>query len=218
MNFGYKFTSHVFDNPGYLLCDIPDCVKDEIVDIMNNIDGNSNLDDARHALVGHIDREYFLPILPNIKYLVESMCAEYDRIFKYTPIHESFNFKTIKKYNYELKTLWINYSKKYDFNPIHTHTGSYSFVIWIKIPFELESEMKKYSLNSDKNRTSLFSFHYIDTLGSISHERLYIDKSWEWKMAFFPSKLNHSVNPFYTSDGYRVSISGNVYCFPEYEN
>ena len=30
-------------------------------------------------------------------------------------------------------------------------------------------------------------------------------------MAFFPAKLNHTVNPFYTSDEYRISISGNVF-------
>jgi hypothetical protein len=33
-------------------------------------------------------------------------------------------------------------------------------------------------------------------------------------MAFFPASLYHSVNPFYTSDEYRISIAGNVYCSP----
>jgi hypothetical protein len=29
-------------------------------------------------------------------------------------------------------------------------------------------------------------------------------------MMLFPSKLKHGVNPFYTSDDYRISISGNI--------
>jgi hypothetical protein len=29
-------------------------------------------------------------------------------------------------------------------------------------------------------------------------------------MIMFPSSLNHMVSPFYTSDEYRISISGNL--------
>ncbi|BCU96073.1 MAG: hypothetical protein CM15mV11_1480 [Caudoviricetes sp.] len=38
-----------------------------------------------------------------------------------------------------------------------------------------------------------------------------LDKNYEWKMVLFPSRMYHGVNPFYTSDEYRVSISGNLY-------
>ena len=37
-----------------------------------------------------------------------------------------------------------------------------------------------------------------------------IDKAWEGTMILFPSSLNHNVYPFYTSDDYRISISGNL--------
>ena len=39
---------------------------------------------------------------------------------------------------------------------------------------------------------------------------LFIDKTWEGTIVMFPSWLNHSVYPFYTSDDYRISISGNI--------
>lgn len=216
--FEYNFTSHTFKNPGYFLCDVPDCVKNEILDIMNSIENNEgDFKDTRKLLAGHLEKEYELPIHPNIKYLAESMSIEYDNIFFGGKSQQTRKyFEDLKKINYELKSLWINYSKKYDFNPIHTHSGSYSFVIWINIPFDLENEMKIYSPNS--NKTSLFSFVYTDTLGRISDSSLYIDKTWEWKMAFFPSNLNHTVYPFYTSDNYRISVAGNVYGIPEYEN
>ena len=39
-----------------------------------------------------------------------------------------------------VKHLWVNFQKKYDFNPIHNHTGTLSFVIWMKIPYTQEDE------------------------------------------------------------------------------
>ena len=38
-----------------------------------------------------------------------------------------------------------------------------------------------------------------------------VDKSWEGKFAIFPSELQHGVNPFYTSDEYRITISNNYF-------
>ena len=37
-------------------------------------------------------------------------------------------------HNYILSSWWVNYQKKHDFNPIHSHHGIYSFVIWMKVP------------------------------------------------------------------------------------
>ena len=37
-------------------------------------------------------------------------------------------------YNYKLTNLWVNYQKQTEFNPMHDHGGSYSFVVWMKIP------------------------------------------------------------------------------------
>ena len=37
-----------------------------------------------------------------------------------------------------------------------------------------------------------------------------IDKSWEGVMILFPADTAHQVYPFYTSDDYRISISGNL--------
>ena len=38
--------------------------------------------------------------------------------------------------------LWINYMKAGDFNPLHTHGGDYSFVIFLDIPKKLAKEQK----------------------------------------------------------------------------
>jgi hypothetical protein len=47
-------------------------------------------------------------------------------------------------------------------------------------------------------------------MGRIVQNRIEVDKSWEGTMIMFPSSLHHMVHPFYTSDEYRISISGNL--------
>ena len=37
-----------------------------------------------------------------------------------------------------------------------------------------------------------------------------VDKSYERKIILFPGDTLHSVSPFYTSDDYRVTVSGNI--------
>ena len=61
---------------------------------------------------------------------------------------------------------------------------------------------------------SLFEFIFIDFLGRLASSRIDVDKSYEGTLIMFPSALNHTVHPFYTSDDYRISISGNLVVAP----
>ena len=47
-------------------------------------------------------------------------------------------------------------------------------------------------------------------MGDIFPLELDVDKSFEGQMVMFPSKLQHLVYPFYTSDDYRITVSGNI--------
>lgn len=210
--FPFDFKSHAFQCPGILTCKLKDIVVDELQQSLDNIEQNKeDAIDFSDKLAGHNNAEYQLPITPKIKYLVESLCEEYDKIFLPVPSYYAFFTKEDcdQGVQYELKTLWANYSKKYDFNPSHTHTGLYSFVIWVKIPYNVEEELKLYKSTSP--RASTFSFSYPNSLGKIDQHTLFLDKDWEWTMALFPATMNHEVHPFYTSDDTRISISGNVY-------
>lgn len=115
------------------------------------------------------------------------------------------------KIDAKLSSIWINKQKKYEFNPIHHHGSNISFVTWLQIPYDIE---KEFSLDNCKNsntpRNSNFEFVYPTLGGEIKGEKLHIDKSWEGYIIFFNSKLHHQVYPFYTSDDYRISISGNL--------
>ena len=106
---------------------------------------------------------------------------------------------------------WINFQKKHEFNPRHFHTGNYSFVLWIQIPYDLEEELKLANcVNTKLKHNSLFCFSYLNRFGNTVDNPLLIDKTWEGTMILFPSNLEHQVYPFFTSDDYRISISGNL--------
>jgi len=42
------------------------------------------------------------------------------------------------------------------------------------------------------------------------NEILNVENGWEGRVVMFPAKLLHVVYPFYTSNGYRISIAGNL--------
>jgi len=210
MSFDFKYHAQWLESPGYLLAEVPPQVREELESSIRNLNEDT-AESYTTRLKGHLEKEYALPITPHIKFLTESMAYEFARQFYIERASGQTEVYADSEngLNYELLNLWVNYQKKHDFNPIHNHAGAYSFAIWVQIPYDLEEEQKRYKTNG--NETALFAFRYISPLGGIDTKSLPIDKSWEWKMAFFPAKLNHTVNPFYTSDEYRISISGNVF-------
>ena len=116
----------------------------------------------------------------------------------------------------KLKSAWVNFQQKGEFNPIHNHTGLYSFVLWYKVPYYSNIEEMAGPGRKSKNQLSgKFQFHYTDILGNISGAALPIDKQWEGQILLFPSLLNHSVFPFYSSNDYRISVAGNLFLVSE---
>ena len=120
--------------------------------------------------------------------------------------------------NLEIQSTWINYQKKYEFNPPHHHTGIFSWVIFMKIPYNLEDEVNYFTTAFENDHTSKFGFiclnpsqSNISINGGINIEYLDVDKSYENKIILFPSNMIHFVHPFYTSNEERITISGNVH-------
>ena len=124
---------------------------------------------------------------------------------------------------YCLNKLWVNFQKKHEFNPLHNHSGVFSFVIWVKIPTDWrEQHALPISVNSNKpsvfeqdkvttiNCSSNFEFQHFSMLGNPSSYQYFLDKKSEGLMLFFPAKLQHTVYPFYNCDKERISISGNI--------
>ena len=117
------------------------------------------------------------------------------------------------KMNMKLTAFWANYQYKHEFNPSHRHTGVYSFVIWLKIPYHWEEQNKLSSLDGIKEidkKPGLFEFEYINILGHIKTFSYLLNSDYEGTMLFFPAALRHCVYPFYNTDEPRISISGNI--------
>jgi len=109
---------------------------------------------------------------------------------------------------------WINYQKKYEFNPLHDHSGFASYILFIQIPYDLNKEAtvfpKANNSEADTNPNSKLVFvgHNV-TKGNIESVSIPVDKSFEGKLLMFDAHHYHMVYPFYTSDDYRITMSGN---------
>ncbi len=161
-------------------------------------------------LYGHIKEEYLLPPLSDSLY----------RFILKDCFDNSFIKEHVNKLNYLIEDrffcvgdVWVNFQKKYEFNPPHNHKGIFSFVIFVSIPYALEDEENFFKTNEKPkyNSTSKFSFLNTEIDGNILSTCLDVDKSFEGKMIMFPAKQLHQVFPFYTTNDYRITISGNIF-------
>jgi len=105
--------------------------------------------------------------------------------------------------NVKLDSLWINFSQKHDFNPIHSHSGILSFVIFCQLPekiFEVQAD-------SNTQRAGQIHFTYGEPITKLMGCE-YPIKPYENLMFIFPNELRHHV-PSYWVDAERISVSGN---------
>ena len=158
------------------------------------------------GLVGHIKEEYTLDVSENM-----------NRYFSWgssqKPVIDKISRQTYLTDNVPIicNDIWVNFQKKYEFNPIHNHTGFASFICFMKIPYDLEEEEKVFSVNKNAQiHTSKLSFVFTNEAGEVVSYCVNVDKSFEGKMLMFDSKQHHMVYPFYTSDDYRITVSGNL--------
>jgi len=196
-----KIEQTYFPNLGYMMVELPDfllnTLRSKADDILKD---PKSFDQQRYNdhLVGHIKQEYQITVDPDFTNFLEFLGKEYQQRFHMMPDR-----------SLKLQDLWINLQRKHEFNPFHNHDGKLSFVIWVNIPYELDDELQVFAESRD-NRTSKFEFMYLSALGHTCTLSLPVSKEWEGRLCMFPSSMLHSVNPFYTSDGVRVSVSGNL--------
>ena len=117
-----------------------------------------------------------------------------------------------EQYNKEgelhLESLWINFSQKYDFNPVHHHTGEISFVVYLRAP----DEIFETNAVSNSKRAGQIMFSYGEGISSLFGTE-WPARPYENLMFMFPAGLKHSASPFWI-DGERISVSGNFQVRP----
>ena len=185
----------LFANMGYLELDVPEKLftllkKECDTALVENEIFKSGLTDAgvpSHRYVESVDA------LQELEKHILSLIDVYKKQFMFDPA----DTRTLTKFlPFGFDKPWINYQKKFEFVPNHYHEGVFSYTIWMDIPFKKEGTF-----------AGNFEFTYNSIEGVTRNQ---IIEPTAGKMILFPSRIFHQVYPFYTSDEYRISISGNV--------
>ena len=162
--------------------------------------------DHKEHLVGHLSSSL---TLPDTEGKLNDCVTDMSRHLDYGVYNQD-----IQEGKLRLRDLWVNFQKKHDFNPVHNHRGAISFVIWMKIPYKREDEVKTArtkNIGGGDCLSGCFQFLFTSMLGAIRTDVYFLDPSYEATILIFPCMFNHIVYPFYTSDEERISISGNIY-------
>lgn len=208
----------------YIFGETPTFIVNELEETYNKVLESSKLfPDAKKELAGVLDESYVIQHSDKFNEFISSAIT--------TNLEGINGNSTVLKYSnsleMETQRHWINIQRKGNFNPIHAHSGQYSYVFWHKVPFHFEEENKVSTLKDTGTNRELgdFTFSFVDTnemfslqhgMNNLQKNRSYlstikmgIDNKRENYFCIFPSWLPHSVDPFYSSDENRVSFSGN---------
>ena len=198
-----------FQNIGFIQAKFTDeqlaPLHKEIEKLLRNMNGGVK---HNNKLAGNLQHEFLLKESKKPIYnLVAPLFLEFDKQFNN---YISKNPLLPESSPIELNELWVNFQKKHEFNPLHDHTGIMSFVIWVKIPYLMEDELKAApGASANPNLAGHFAFHFTDALGDIRTYHIPADQTAENTVLLFPARLKHSVFPFYSSDDFRITVSGN---------
>ena len=160
-------------------------------------------DDWNDVLAGHLNHEKSLDRMEVFKVLApyyESYVKGYHD-YRKVPLGDGI----------ELKSAWINRQKKNEFNPPHTHDDDLSFVAYTEIPDGLEEECRICDSSSSGSGCIVFDFNLPGTSKAnklMLQTHAHLPEVGD--LFIFPASLPHWVYPFKTTEGERVSISGNL--------
>ena len=190
-------------NPGLTRGMLPPEIYEPVMQEIKEIEKNdAGIVKMNKTLAGQIEREYQLEkSKPQIVPYLEEMGREYQKNCNY---YEGQDLK--------VDSLWVNLQQKTEYNPIHNHDGVLSYVAWLEVPYKHENEvnLKQRRDSRTKEFSASFQFIYSSIIGNIVNEIYKVENGWEGRIVMFPAELLHIVYPFYTSNGYRISIAGNL--------
>lgn len=183
-------------------------ILDEIKDIESDFSKAIpyNLD-----LAGNIKKEYSLTnCKSHIETLLTPLVEQYEQmnnILGHTP---ELDIISKRRRSMKLNQIWVNFQQKGEFNPIHRHAGILSFVLWIKIPFTRKQELDfQKQIPEHANHAGIFNMLHSDFFGNPTTINIAVDSEFDGSGILFPARTLHSVDPFYSTDEYRISVSGN---------
>ena len=176
---------------------------------INNVKEGRKDVNMKPRLAGNIKSSYLLKDKNEwfFNNTIQPLCKKYAELFR----NVGKRFPARQYHPYYMPDMWVNYQREGEFNPIHDHSGIYSFVIWMKIPYTHEEQNRNpIAAGSNSKKIGVFEVTYSDLLGAHQSWGFEMDPKMEGTMLFFPASLHHVVYPFYNCDKDRISVSGNV--------
>ena len=205
-----------FGHDGIIIADLQesdvDVVTKEVYSIKEDFDSHQK---ATDFLAGNMEHEYKVSkdSIQCLDRILRPLIDEYNK--KFTCVRDIMVLEN--DLPMELVYSWVNFQKKHEFNPAHRHGGVFSFILWIDVPFSYEDEIQSPSIvGSNTKCPGVVEWLYTGTLGRVEGFKLPVDKTYNYKLALFSSAMMHLVYPFYTSDDYRISVSGNYFLTDKY--
>ena len=156
-----------FPNIGFLQINLEAEELRPLNDEIKKIQLNSRLQiPANKSLVGNIEKEFKL---------TESLDHISSIIARCIPVYQNKFDDFLSRQNLlsedrglVINSAWVNFQAKHEFNPVHDHSGVFSFVIWLKIPYDIETEINcSPGVDGKTPAPGHFSFFYTNSLGNI---------------------------------------------------
>ncbi len=172
----------------------------EEIHLIKNLCSKKKSEDCREKLAGiirheyNIDRKKVFPIIfPYIDSYIKALFDHY---------RQTIGNKI------ELESAWVNYMTKFESNPIHTHDGDLSFVLFTQVPKKLKKEFDNHMGNAKPgNLNFMYTLHNSNQNKQLINQHTFFPEVGDFFI--FPACLNHYVNSF-TCSGERISVSGNL--------
>ena len=180
------------NNTGLITKTVPD-------ELFNDLKRQVALDTLKPMISGvsdnNVANHYYLENPDPLKQFVLNIAIEYINAFspaieyKIRSNHEG-GVSPTKLYALEP---WCNKQLKNQWIPCHSHCGLIAYSLWVNIPED-----------------NMFEFIYTTITGDTMKHFVPVTKQSEGTIMLFPSKLMHTVYPFYNSEETRIAISGNI--------
>jgi hypothetical protein len=188
-------------------------LNQEEMDFLRNAISEENKKNYSKNLAGNISKSEV--IIDKDNWFFESALKELTEKMFYRKENNYYRYHIEKEEplpKFELYDMWVNYQKQHEFNPLHNHTGLYSFVVFMKIPTHWkEQHALSFSANSVMPLASDFVFMWSEKgTDTLSKHNFPLNPEDEGRMLVFPASLQHEVFPFYGTEEERITISGNI--------
>ena len=166
-------------------------------------EGKQAKDSYNHALAGHLNHQYLYP-----QSVQEWFYKEIELVIS-SYRHQHCKYHGIQNLNVEFRAhdLWVNFMKPGDFNPVHTHSGDYSFVYFLDVPNKLIKERDDFKGTGGGPGCLNFEYGLQQRPKWCTTGVVIKPETGDFYM--FPALLQHWVAPF-KSNCTRISVSGNL--------